>query len=159
MMLPPDTAALIAECLSATYPRRWALDPVGLNADLQRSGLDQGDIAAVLSRRPDPQARQALGIILGRPITQCPPRTYALDWDDRPKSKPPSKRVVRTARRDPRIFVHVHQPNPHRPGTKAHNAYALYALGLTCDKVVARGARREDIRWDVSLGYIRLAPP
>jgi hypothetical protein len=122
--------------------------------------LLQSRAAQLALRTPGPAARAALAALTGVPVTVCPPRTYALDWDDRPRCAdgPPPPPRSRTARSDPRVVL-AFAPNPKKPGTAAYARYALYATGRTCDELRRAGMRAEDFRYDVAHGFLQLGPP
>jgi aldehyde dehydrogenase (NAD+) len=55
-----------------------------------------------------------------------------------------------------RRITWVTEENPKQERSKSHDRFALYRVGMTVDEFIAAGGKREDIKWDMERGFIRL---
>jgi hypothetical protein len=178
--LDSNTAALCASALSAAYPNHpdgWPTDPLNLYWTARRAHLDTTDVVRALEPfratatgavlglmearlPPAPPAPSRVVLPSGEVVTLCPPRTYALDCNDQPRTPitPPLPTRSRTARRDPRVVLSV-APNPKKPGSACHARYAHYQVGRSIDECIAAGVTRADVRWDTAQGFITVSLP
>lgn len=138
------------------------------------SGQDPTDILmACLDRRGD-DWDAIISALMNKPLYKCAPGETAFPLTDakgqriatprghrygsapvveEPLPSPPP--ATRARKRDPRIITHV-EPNPKLEGSKAHERYSLYTVGMTVDQFLDQGGRKTDVSYDVSRGYIKL---
>jgi hypothetical protein len=65
---------------------------------------------------------------------------------------------AREATTDTRLIRVLADRNPKRPGTAAHDRFALYVDGMTVAEFLRAGGTRGDLQWDQERCFIRLAP-
>jgi hypothetical protein len=97
---------------------------------------------------------EATELVLGRPITVCPPAlSMRLKiWHARPMVERMDKGP------DARVIVKV-APNPRLPTTNAWQRYRVLRVGLTVGQAIRRGVLRRDIRQCLDYGWISLREP
>jgi hypothetical protein len=116
------------------------------------------DIVLHIARSTEDWSRIITERFLGKPITICPPRTFALDWNDEPKvqSSEKKRRRGRTKKRLDTRVIATAAPNPKKKGSLSWTRYELYKAGARVCDLVDAGLRMEDIRWDEARGFITL---
>lgn len=111
-----------------------------------------------LLQTPGAGARAALTALTGVPVHMCAPgeRTRC-PVTGRPlePAPPPVTRRLRPAVSDPRRVTYV-APNPKRPGSASYDRFQLWHIGVTVDDYLNAGGRREDVRYDVKRGFVKL---
>ena len=81
-----------------------------------------------------------------------------------PKKKAPAKKAVDITRAvltgsrfKPKAVITVKEKkNPKRPGTRAHDLFALYRKGMTVEAYVKAGGTTGALRYDEDHGYIKV---
>lgn len=110
------------------------------------SGLCQADLAVALLRVGTPEALDHVQDVLGLRITRCP------------TAVPP--RVPKPVRREatgPTLSLVT--DNPCSPRTDAHRRYALVRVGMTREKLLARGVTVRDLKVWANRGWIAWQSP
>jgi hypothetical protein len=108
----------------------------------------------------DLQAMIATACLKGL-VTKCQPDAQFNPTPYPKTANPPvtAKRAapVSKAAKATRVLVSV-LPNPKKPGSAAHERYALYEAGLTEAELLAKGLRRTDFRWDDKRHHLTWRP-
>lgn len=60
---------------------------------------------------------------------------------------------------DPRVIKTLIDYNPKMPGTKSHERFGLYTVGMSVSEYVALGGKAADIAHDVGKGFITVDMP
>jgi hypothetical protein len=55
-----------------------------------------------------------------------------------------------------KVIRKVATSNPRREGTHGYNSWEALKSGMTYEKYIAAGGRRQDLAWDLAKGYIKL---
>jgi hypothetical protein len=92
----------------------------------------RADTVLALLRINTPEALRAAEVIVGRPISRCPP--CIPPWPPKPVQRAPTPRVVRVG------------DNPHYPSSSPHHRFSQVKVGMTLDQLARRGISRRDIR-------------
>lgn len=109
-------------------------------------GLCQADLAVALLRVGTPEALNHVQDVLGLRITVCPP------------ALPP--RVPKPVRREATgPILSLVTDNPCSPRTDAHRRYALVRVGMTREKLLARGVTVRDLKVWANRGWIAWRSP
>ena len=134
--------------------------------------LEHVDVVCVLS---DVEDSKILEVLMSEPFAdggpqgrfvkdggaRKPTRSRATGPDATGRVAEPSKPREKTAKlaaNDDRVICFVKSPNPKKVGSKAHDAFELYKLGMTVAAFCAAGGDMGHIKWDSapSRDFIRL---
>jgi hypothetical protein len=66
------------------------------------------------------------------------------------------ERAGRTSAFAGKVIRKVADANPRREGTNGYNSWELIKNGMTYEKYIAAGGRRQDLAWDLARGYVKL---
>lgn len=121
----------------------------------EQARLCQADVVLCLLRLNTRRSLRAAELLVGRPITHCPPM-LALRW------QPPRLAAERQRSGDERRVVRVRKPKARERGRRRlltcgmYERIALVTVGMTIRHAVLRGVRRRDLRVAVRRGYLVL---
>ena len=108
------------------------------------SGVDQAAAVMACLRR---DALVPAVLLLGRPITVCPPAR---------QFSPFSMPDIASPEGDDRRVSRVSARNPYMPTSRIHEHFGLWRPGLTIRMYLARGGRRREVREALQMGYVSL---
>lgn len=171
LLQPAQVSASVGDDLSAVSGdllAQWCSDlshaQVVLTLARETSTLALDTMDALLQRPiyicASGETSEPLTDMLGRPL----PLPVGMRRGEAPRTSPMPPMRTRspdqrsTARRDPRVIVHL-ESNPKQPGSAAWERYRFYALGMRVEEALAAGVRRQDIEHDQRRGFIELALP
>ena len=92
------------------------------------------------------------------PHRKAPVRTPTTDEERERSPAAPAAATRAASASGDRVLEYV-SANPKKPGSAAHERFALYKVGMTADELVASGVRKADLRWDAERGFVRWSEP
>lgn len=120
---------------------------------LHQKGLTQADVvmallsAAKVPHIQDHPFRQDIELLIGKPVTVCPPQPHHTPYPTNPRrERGPDDLVVTRVVRNPRL-----------PTTDSFQRFKQFRPGVSVQKLLTRGVTRKDLREARQHGWVEFA--
>jgi hypothetical protein len=129
---------------------------VSLDVILLQQKITPMDALSRLERAHDLRSKIAVACLKGV-VKKCP---ASAQFNPKPYPKlaaTPAKAQRPTREQNATRVLLSFIPNPKKPGSASYDRYMFYEVGLTEAQLLAKGLRRDDLRWDTARSHLTWA--